>query len=313
MATIRARNDRAIAEFTRANLTESTRRAYSSDLTHFKTNGGKVPATVTMVSRYLAQCAGEYAVSTLKRRLMAIRQAHVARSLPSPTDDPSIKALLRGIQRKNLCAQRQARPILQCDLRKICRRFTKSPLDLRDKALLLLGFAGAFRRSELVAVNVGDLERTDEGFLIQLRRSKTDQEGWGRTIAIPKVRGSLCAVAALERWLKEAEIDESSAPIFQRLSRAGKPNGCRLHAAYVSLVLKSRLAATGVNATDYSAHSLRAGLVTEASKAGVPPWKIQQQTGHKTEAMVSRYIRDADLFRGNAAAAACRPSRRKSE
>jgi integrase len=310
MATIRARNDRAVAEFTRANLTESTRRAYAADLRHFKHCGGKIPADVTMVSRYLAQCAADYAVSSIKRRLMAIRHAHVERSLPSPTDDPNIKALLRGIQRQRGSAQRQARPILQCDLRKICRRFTRSPLDLRDKALLLLGFAGAFRRSELVALNIADLERTDEGFLIQLRHSKTDQEGWGRTIAIPKVRGSLCAVTALERWLQTAEIDDCSAPIFQRLLRSGKPNGCRLNAAYVSLVLKSRLSGAGLNAADFSSHSLRAGLVTEASKAGVPPWKIQQQTGHKTEAMLSRYIRDADLFTGNAAAAACRALRR---
>lgn len=311
MGSKHARNDRAIAHFTQANLTESTRRAYAGDLEHFKQLGGKIPADARMVARYLAECAGFFETSTLKRRVMAVRHAHLNMGLPSPTDDPSVKAVLRGIQRQYGRAQQQAKPILRRHLRKIGRHYTKSFRDVRDKALLLLGFAGAFRRSELVGLNISDLERVDEGFLIQLRSSKTDQERVGRTVAIPKVRSSLCAVTALERWLQKGDIKEG--PIFQRLNRAGKPNGTRLDGAYVSLILKARLEAAGICSEDFSAHSLRAGLVTEAALAGIPAWKIRMQTGHKTEAMLSRYIRDADLFTGNAAGMACRSSARRRE
>jgi integrase len=291
-----------IARFTDANLAANTRRAYAADMRDFRHYGGKVPASPRMVMRYLAEAADWCSISTLKRRLMAIRHAHVERGLASPTDDPEVKAILRGIKRQFGVAQRQAAPLLRLHLREIVRKMTGTPIDLRDKALLLLGFSGAFRRSELVGLNVEDLERVPQGILVHLRRSKTDQESSGRIVAIPKVRGSLCAVTAVERWMKAADIHDG--PLFRRLTRTGRASRHRLNAGYVSLLLKSRLHAIGIDSTKYSAHSLRAGLVTEAAKAGVPAWKIRQQTGHKTDQMVARYVRDADLWGGNAAAAA---------
>jgi integrase len=304
MSRERPKNPTAVARFTQARLSPNTRRAYNTDLHDFFHHGGKIPATPKQIVLYLAESAGWYTVGTLKRRLMAIRHAHVERGFQTPTSDPSIQAILRGIKRQYGTAQRQVKPLLRCHLRKIVKTMGQTPLALRDKALLLLGFFGAFRRSELVGLNVDDLEWVEEGCLVHLRHSKTDQEQVGRIIAIPRLRGSPCPVRALEKWLAVADIDHG--PVFRRLTRSGTASKHRLDAAYVSLLLKCHLKRIGIDATDYSAHSLRAGLVTEAAKAGVPSWKIRQQTGHKTEAMVSRYIRDVDLWAGNAAAAAGR-------
>jgi len=298
----KAANSNAVTRFTDANLSENTRRAYAADMKDFRHYGGKVPASADMIVRYLAESADWCSISTLKRRLMAIRHAHIEEGYLPPTDHPKIKAILRGIKRQKGIAQRQAAPLMRRDLQKIVRHMAATPIDLRDKALLLLGFAGAFRRSELVGLNIEDLERVDEGYLVHIRRSKTDQEGRGRIVAIPKLRGRLCAVAAVERWIDTAEISHGA--VFLRLTRSGKVSRHRLDAGYVSLLLKHRLRAIGIEATHYSAHSLRAGLVTEAAKAGVPAWKIRQQTGHKTDQMVARYVRDADLWNGNAAAVA---------
>ena len=302
MAPRPSRRSMAASRFMQADIADNTRRAYLADLHHYTDCGCSIPTTVNELLWYLDERAGLDAVSTLKRRVMAIRYAHVIQGLASPTDDPTVKLVLRNFKRRYGSAQRQAKPLLRRELRKIIRSMNKTAKDLRDKALLLVGFAGAFRRSELIGLNIEDLERVEQGYLIKLRRSKTDQEQIGRIIAIPKIRNSLCPVTAIDRWLQAATIDKG--PIFQRLARNGKPNGVRLCAAYVSSVLKSRLRAAGIKADDYSAHSLRAGLVTEAAKAGVPAWKIQQTTGHKTESMLARYIRDADLWTGNAAHAA---------
>jgi integrase len=289
------------ADFEHGNLSANTRRAYAADIKHFRKHGGKIPTNADAIIAYLADQSGWLSVATLNRRLMAIRQAHTAMNLPSPLDDPRINSVLRGIKREYGTAQHQAKPVLRRHLRKMLKPMGKSPLDLRDKALLLLGFAGGFRRSELMALNIDDIERVKEGFYIRLRGSKTDQEKKGRTVAIPQLTSSLCAVAAVERWLRYSHIDDG--PIFQSVSRSGKPTGIRLADGYVSVILKQRLTAAGIDASDYSAHSLRAGLVTEATKAGISTAKIMAQTGHKSFAMLSRYIRDADLFAGNAARA----------
>lgn len=157
-------------------------------------------------------------------------------------------------------------------------------------------------------MNLNDIEWVEEGCLVHLRRSKTDQERVGRIVAIPKLRGSLCPVKALENWPTAASITHG--PIFRRLSRTGAATKHRLDAGYVSILLKAHLDRTGIDSAEYSAHSLRAGLVTAAATAGVPSWKIRQQTGHKTDVIVARYIRDADMWTGNAASVAGNANRK---
>ena len=172
---------------------------------------------------------------------------------------------------------------------------------IRDRALLLIGFAGAFRRSELVALDIADIEFVEHGLVITLSKSKTDQEGLGRKVAIPLARGAVCAVQALKEWISVSGI--SQGPIFRAITRHGKIDKNALSAQTVARVVKARTTAIGLDGTKFSGHSLRVGLVTSAVQAGVSVWKIKQQTGHRTDAMLARYIRDANIFNDNAAGA----------
>lgn len=167
--------------------------------------------------------------------------------------------------------------------------------------MLLIGFAGGFRRSELVGLDVEDVEPVKQGIIITIRRSKTDQLGIGRKIGIPYGRGRHCPVVSLENWRERAGIDEG--PIFRPVTRHGRVRPIRLSGEAVSLVIKECLGAAGINPAQFSGHSLRAGFVTSAAQAGVSSWKIREQTGHKSEAMLARYIRNGEMFLDNAAGA----------
>jgi integrase len=170
---------------------------------------------------------------------------------------------------------------------------------LRDRALLLVGFAGAFRRSELVALDVSDVEVGEDGLTVTLRRSKTDQEGAGRKVGIP--RGSTpetCPVRALRAWLETAAITESA--LFRSVNRHGRV-GSRLSDKHVAIAVKEAAAPVGLDVKSFAGHSLRAGLVTSAAIQGRSDRSIMNQTGHRSVAMVQRYVRDASLFRDNAA------------
>jgi site-specific recombinase XerD len=178
---------------------------------------------------------------------------------------------------------------------------TKSLLALRNRAILLLGFAGAFRRSELVALNVEDLEETPEGLLITIRRGKTDQEGLGRKVAIP--RGHVaCPVEAVKAWREAAGVAQG--PLFRRVwnRRAQRVGTQRLSARVVADIVKAGASRLALDSRSFAAHSLRSGLVTTAVKHGVNLLKICDQTGHKSLEMLRVYCRDAELFVGNAAA-----------
>jgi site-specific recombinase XerD len=188
-----------MANSNRSYLSSNTQRAYAGDLRHFQKLGGRIPCDVKAIANYLTACGDRFSVATLERRLVAIRQAHLDRGMRRlPTDDPEIKALMRGIRRRLGVAQRQAKPLSLKMLRQLVCAMDHSLSGLRDRALLLMGFAGAFRRSELVALNVSDLERTEEGLVVFIRRSKTDQEQRGRTVAIPATAGITCPVVAVE-------------------------------------------------------------------------------------------------------------------
>ena len=163
------------------------------------------------------------------------------------------------------------------------------------------GFAGAFRRSELVALTVEDVQFVKQGAVVHLCSSKTDQERVGRKVAIPRARGNVCPVSALERWLNFAEI--TSGPIFRPVDRYSRIGNGALTPQSVALAVKQRAEAVGLDPKLFSGHSLRAGLVTSAALAGAASWKIRQQTGHASEVVLARYIRDAQIFVGNAAGA----------
>jgi len=287
--------------YLQASLSEATKRAYRVDVLAFLSSGGSIPATQVQVARYLAALAEELSPVTLQRRAVAIGKAHVAQGCADPTKGEHVRATLRGIRRLHGRPQRQATPLLREDLLAVVDALPDSLMGVRNRALLLLGFAGGFRRSELVGLDVADVAFVSDGLLVMLRRSKTDQEGVGRKVGIPYGRTRACPVKALRAWLDRTGVE--SGPIFRPVSKGGRVGSQGLSDQSVNLVLRKCAARAGLSCERLSGHSLRAGLVTSAAKAGVSSWKIRQQTGHRSDAMLQRYIRDADIFVENAAGA----------
>ena len=292
---------RPVADYVRDSLAENTRRAYLSDLAHFEDWGGQIPATPELIAYYLAAHAETLSVATLVRRIASLSKAHEALGVANPTRSALVKATMRGIRRARGTAQKEAKPLLKDDLVIVLQSMCDSLKDARDKALLLIGFAGGFRRSELVGIDWGDVEHVRQGIVVNIRRSKTDQTGMGRKIGIPFGRTHWCPVAALDEWLARSGIVEGA--VFRPVDRHSKTTGSRLSGEAVSLVVKERVAAAGIDPENFSGHSLRSGLATSAAQAGVSSWKIRQQTGHASDAMLGRYIRDGELFTDNAAGA----------
>ena len=285
-----------------ASIADNTRRAYRSDLDHFAAWGGTLPAEPALVASYLAAHAETLSVATLVRRIATISKAHEARGLPNPCRSEIVRATLRGIKRTRGIAQREAKPLLREDLFRVLDAMGEGVKDARDRALLLIGFAGGFRRSEIVGLDCDDIERVRQGLIVTLRRSKTDQEGAGRKVGIPFGRTRHCPVLALDRWLAVSGIE--AGPIFRPVDRHGRVAAERLSGEAVSLVVKERVAAAGIDPTGFSGHSLRAGFATSAVQAGVSTLKIRSQTGHASDAMLARYVRDGELFVDNAAGGA---------
>jgi integrase len=288
-----------VADLVERSISDNTRRAYRSDLAHFQDWGGRLPANPAAVASYLAAHAKVLSVSTLVRRLATLSKAHEARHLPNPCRSELVRATLRGIKRTRGARQCAAKPLLKEDLFRILDDMGTDVADARDRALLLIGFAGGFRRSELVGLDCVDIARARQGIIVTLRQSKTDQEGMGRAIGIPHGRTRHCPVAALENWTSIAAIENG--PIFRPVDRRGRVALERLSGEAVSLIIKDRVAAIGIETNGFSGHSLRAGFATSAALAGASSLKIRAQTGHASDAMLARYVRDADVFVENAA------------
>lgn len=289
----------AVRDLVGASRSASTRLAYESDLKHFKVWGGTLPSSPAMVAAYIAAHADTLAVATIIRRIATLSQAHEAHG-ENPCRTALVRATLQGLRRKCGTAQQQAKPLLREDLVLALDGMGSTAKDVRDRALLLIGFAGGFRRSELVGLDRADIEHVRHGVIVTLRRSKTDQEAAGRKIGIPYGRTRHCPIAALDTWLMELEIGGDS--VFRPVDRHGNVKRERLSGDAVSHVIRERIAVVGIDPTGFSGHSLRAGFVTSAIQAGVPTWKIRKQTGHASDSTLARYIRLGELFSENAAA-----------
>ena len=225
---------------------------------------------------------------------------HQQAGFESPTRTWAVKQFLTGLRREVGVAPLRKRPILVADLRNILGALPNSLLGVRDRALLLLGFTGGFRRSELVALNVEDLEETSAGLIVMIRRSKTDQEGQGRKVGDSSGGDqNTCPILALEQWQTAAAI--KSGPLFRVMNRHGQALDRRLSAEAVGIVVKRYVEKLGYDPARFAGHSLRAGLATSAAAAGKSERAIMNQTGHRNVATVRRYIRDGNLFRDNAA------------
>jgi integrase len=287
-----------VVDYVAAAAADNTRRAYQSDLRMFLAWGAVLPSSPEAVAAYLVAHATTLSPVTLSRRLVAIARAHATLGHPNPCQADLVKTTLKGIWRVHGRPQRQVQPAIREDVLAMLPHMT-STRGIRDRALILIGFAGAFRRSELVALQFADVAFVKEGLTILIRRSKTDQIGEGRKIAIPFARSSACPVGALTNWLDYAGIQ--SGPLFRFVRKGGAIGTVALSAQSVAAIVKEYAHKAGLHAENYSGHSLRAGLITSAAKAGVSSWKIREQTGHKSDAMMHRYIRDTNIFENNAA------------
>jgi len=285
----------------------NTIRAYAADWRHFTAwchaqDLPPAPAAPETIALYLSGLASTAKVSTLTRRVSAISQAHQLGSHASPTRDVRVRAVMAGIRRVKGTGQEGKKPILTADLRRMCEHLAEGPQGARDRAMLLLGFAGAFRRSELVALDIDDLAFGAEGLVVSIRRSKVDQEGQGRKVGIPcGLHPQTCPVGAVEAWL--GLLDRSRAPVFRSVDRHGHIGGGRLSDRAVALVVKRAAANAGLSPAELSGHSLRAGLATAAAAAGVGERAIMAQTGHRSLTTLRKYIREGSLFLENAAGA----------
>jgi site-specific recombinase XerD len=294
----------AAIDLAKAEKAASTRKAYGTDYRLFKAwcdakGAQALPAAPETVAAYLASQASTSKPSTLGRRVAAIRYAHKLAGLALPTDAEGVKATMRGIRRTFGRARNKKAPAVAAKMHSMVGVVPDGLAGLRDRALLLLGFAGAFRRSELVALDVADIEETETGLLVTIRRGKTDQEGAGRTIAIPCGDGA-CPVKALRAWLEAAAID--AGPIFRPIDRGGTVRRSRLTCRSVANFVKAYAARAGFDASTFSGHSLRSGFLTSAAAKGASIFKMMDQSGHKSVDTLRGYVRDADLFKDHAGA-----------
>ncbi|MFI0848424.1 site-specific integrase [Mesorhizobium sp. IMUNJ 23232] len=289
-----------VRDFVTNSISGATKRAYEADIRHYAGWGGTIPSHPARIAEYLAALAYTHKAATIARRLASLSKAHRARGVDDPCKAEIVKATARGIKRMIGTAQREAKPLLREDLFQVLERMGNRPKDIRDKALLLLGFAGAFRRSELVGLDVTDIEHVRHGVVVTLRRSKTDQSRAGRKIGIPLGRTRWCPVRHLTDWLDFR--GNANGPIFSAIDRHGHVADHRLSREAVSIIVKKRTEAAGFHPDAYSGHSLRSGLATSAVVAGVSTLSIRRTTGHASDAMLARYVRIGDLFADNAAA-----------
>ncbi len=292
----------AVRDYVHAALAPRTRQAYREDLARFLAWGGQVPCAPEVVAAYLAAHGASHAPATLGRWAASLSRAHTSQGLPDPGRSDLVRATLRGIRRARGVAPRQVAPLERETLLALLAPLGAGPRDVRDRALLLVGFAAALRRSELVALTAADAAFTAQGLVVTVHRAKTDQEGRGRLIGIPPARGPVCPVRALREWLataaglKRAGEPAIPAPLFRPIDRHGRLHPQALAGHAVAAIIKERAAAAGLDPALFSGHSLRAGFCTAAARHGAPAWRIQQISGHRSPASLARYIRAGQLF-----------------
>jgi site-specific recombinase XerD len=290
----------------------NTRRAYESDFAHFadwcSTMGlSPLPATPEAVFLYLSALvaddnAARYAISTLDRRLAAITYVHETQGHPaSPAKHVRVRELMAGIRRTYGRPQDKRDPLTTAQLKAMVDRLdVTTRRGLRDRALLLVGYAGAFRRSELAPLQVGQLRRRGDGYVVSLVRTKDDQEGHGREVGIPAFpRSALCPVAALDAWLTEAAI--TTGPVFRKVTRYDTVTDRPLSPSTVAMIVKRAANLAGIPPNQLAGHSLRAGHATTAAENGAADRVIMRQTGHRSVETLEGYIRSGNLLRENSA------------
>ena len=292
----------------RSSKANNTLRAYKSDFKDFgifcaKHGFKSLPSEPKIVSLYITHLSKRSKISTLRRRLVSISMVHKLKGYYLDTKHPIIVENLMGIRRVKGSIQKGKKPILINHLKLIIDVINNQKTDvikkLRDKSIILIGFGGGFRRSELISVDYEDLEFVQEGVKINIRKSKTDQFGEGMIKGLPYFNNEIyCPVSNLKKWLEISKIN--SGPIFRRFSKGLSLVNKRLTDQSVVLLIKEYLNLAGIDNKNFSGHSLRSGFATVAAESGADERSIMAMTGHKTTEMVRRYIKEANLFKNNA-------------
>ena len=273
----------------------NTLRAYQSDYRDFslfcsKNGLSSMPTQPKIVALYITHLSKFSKFSTLKRRIASISVIHKLKGHYLDTKHPIIMENLHGIKRTLGSRQKAKKPLLINSLKKIIKAIDQEKKERdRDRALILIGFAGGFRRSELVNILKEDVELVDEGVKILIKKSKTDQSGEGSIKAIPYFQNQeFCPVIALKRYMSLKKFNSNSEKIFKLSDKS------------VALIIKKYAQIAGLDPTKYAGHSLRSGFATTAAEFGAEERNIMTMTGHKTTQMVRRYIQEANLFKNNA-------------
>ena len=293
----------------KASKATNTIRAYKSDFHDFglfcvKNGFDSLPSNPKTVSLYLTYLStNNIKISTIKRRLVSIGVVHKTKGFYLDTKHPAIMENLFGIKRRKGVKQKGKKPLLISNLKQIINVIdevnTSKEKISRDKAIILLGFGGGFRRNELISLDYDDLEFVDEGLKINIKKSKTDQYGEGIIKALPYFDNSqYCPVRSIKNWLKVSKIKNNA--VFRKFYKGMKLSNNRLSDQSVALLIKYYLEKAGIDSSDYSGHSLRSGFATTAAEAGAEERSIMNMTGHKSTEMVRRYIKEANLFKNNA-------------
>ena len=286
----------------------NTLRAYKSDFKDFEIFCAKhsfksLPTEAKIVSLYLTHLSKNSKISTLRRRLVSISTIHKLKGHYLDMKHPIIIENLLGIKRLKGSIQKGKKPLLINHLKSIIKVIDEYQVEdikkYRDKSIILVGFGGGFRRSELISIDYEDLEFVNEGVKITIKRSKTDQYGEGTIKGLPYFNSEIyCPVINVKKWLEISNI--KSGPIFRRFSKGSILANNRLTDQSVVLLIKKYLNAAGIENKNFSGHSLRSGFATVAAEAGADERSIMEMTGHKTTQMVRRYIREANIFKNNA-------------
>ena len=293
----------------KASKATNTIRAYKSDFHDFglfcvKNGFDSLPSNPKTVSLYLTYLStNNIKISTIKRRLVSIGVVHKTKGFYLDTKHPAIMENLFGIKRRKGVKQKGKKPLLISNLKQIINVIdeinTSKEKISRDKAIILLGFGGGFRRNELISLDYDDLEFVGEGLKINIKKSKTDQYGEGIIKALPYFDNSrYCPVRSIQNWLKVSKIKKNA--VFRKFYKGMKLSNNRLSDQSVALLIKYYLEKAGIDSSDYSGHSLRSGFATTAAEAGAEERSIMNMTGHKSTEMVRRYIKEASLFKNNA-------------
>ena len=303
---------KTLHEETLSNLKSSkannTLRAYKSDFKDFgafcnKHGFNSLPTEPKIVSLYITHLSKNSKISTLRRRLVSISMVHKLKGHYLDTKHPIIIENLMGIRRTKGSMQKGKKPLLISHLKLLINVINEQKTEeikkARDKAIILIGFGGGFRRTELISIDHDDLEFVPEGLKITIKRSKTDQYGEGMIKGLPYFINEIyCPVLSLKKWLDLSKI--KSGPIFRRFAKGSSLTNNRLTDQSVVLLIKNYLNLAGIENSNYSGHSLRSGFATVAAESGADERSIMSMTGHKSTQMVRRYIREANIFKNNA-------------